>query len=413
MKLRMPEMPSATLLAALDGYNLLPAIVFLPTRRRCDQAASEAALSRRDPNDSRREARRDFMRAFVEQHPEVRGHRHWDTIIRGGVASHHAGHIPAWKLVIEKLMSAGLLDAIFATATVAAGVDFPARTVVLSLQRRRGARACDRGDEAGRRADGGRNDERRPHAPRAGYLAAVRELTRRNGVVLIFDEVKTGLTIAAGGAVERLGGDPDVVTLAKSLAGGLPAGAVGMGAEFEYPVARGDVRLMGTYNGNPLSMAAANASLRQVLTPAAYDELERLGARMADGVQRAIEAAGLHRERGRPRLQGLRQMDGRPRAVPAGLDVADEPRPPHHRRPWTGVEPDRGPRRADGRPLRGRLRRPARRAHSTIVRLCSRMNCGRYQAPSPPLPVEPLDFQPPKVCEPGQAPVVAPAPRLT
>ena len=56
---------------------------------------------------------------------EVRGHRHWDTIIRGGVASHHAGHIPAWKLVIEKLMSAGLLDAIFATATVAAGVDFP------------------------------------------------------------------------------------------------------------------------------------------------------------------------------------------------------------------------------------------------------------------------------------------------
>ncbi|HEX6648134.1 MAG TPA: hypothetical protein VF075_01300, partial [Pyrinomonadaceae bacterium] len=132
MKLPMPEMPSATLLAALDSYNLLPAIVFLPTRRRCDQAASEAALTRRDPNDDRREARRDFMRSFVEQHPEVRGHRHWDTIIRGGVASHHAGHIPAWKLVIEKLMSAGLLDAIFATATVAAGVDFPARTVVLT-----------------------------------------------------------------------------------------------------------------------------------------------------------------------------------------------------------------------------------------------------------------------------------------
>ena len=132
MKLRMPEMPPATLLASLDGYNLLPAIVFLPTRRRCDQAASEAALTRRDPNDTRREARRDFMRAFVEQHPEVRGHRHWDTIIRGGVASHHAGHIPAWKLVIEKLMSAGLLDAIFATATVAAGVDFPARSVVLT-----------------------------------------------------------------------------------------------------------------------------------------------------------------------------------------------------------------------------------------------------------------------------------------
>ena len=132
MKLRMPEMPPATLLSTLDGYNLLPAIVFMPTRRRCDQAASEAALARRDPNESRREARRDFMRSFVEQNPEVRGHRHWDTIIRGGVASHHAGHIPAWKLVIEKLMSAGLLDAIFATATVAAGVDFPARSVVLT-----------------------------------------------------------------------------------------------------------------------------------------------------------------------------------------------------------------------------------------------------------------------------------------
>jgi superfamily II RNA helicase len=128
----MPEMPPATLLSALEGYNLLPAIVFMPTRRRCDQAASEAALARPAGNEHRREARREFMRAFVEQHPEVRNHRHWDTIIRGGVASHHAGHIPAWKLVIEKLMSAGLLDAIFATATVAAGVDFPARSVVLT-----------------------------------------------------------------------------------------------------------------------------------------------------------------------------------------------------------------------------------------------------------------------------------------
>jgi len=133
MKLRMPEMPPATLLAALGSYNLLPAIVFMPTRRRCDQAASETASLRRDANDGRREARRDFMRSAVEQHPEIRGHRHWDTIIRGGVASHHAGHIPAWKMIIEKLMSAGLLDAIFATATVAAGVDFPARTVVLTV----------------------------------------------------------------------------------------------------------------------------------------------------------------------------------------------------------------------------------------------------------------------------------------
>jgi ATP-dependent RNA helicase HelY len=139
MKLRMPEMPPATLLAALGSYNLLPAIVFLPTRRRCDEAASEAAMSRRTEADERRDSRRDFMLSFVEQHPEMRNHRHWDAIVRGGIASHHAGHMPAWKLVIEKMMSAGFLDAIFATATVAAGVDFPARTVVITCADRRSA----------------------------------------------------------------------------------------------------------------------------------------------------------------------------------------------------------------------------------------------------------------------------------
>lgn len=129
----MPEMPPAQLLAALKSYNLLPAIVFLPTRRRCDEAAAEAALARRDVRDAaRREERAIIAREFLESHPEVRLHRHWNTIVKGGVASHHAGHIPAWKLLIERLMQAGLLDAIFATSTVAAGVDFPARTVVIS-----------------------------------------------------------------------------------------------------------------------------------------------------------------------------------------------------------------------------------------------------------------------------------------
>ncbi|HEV2801640.1 MAG TPA: DEAD/DEAH box helicase [Pyrinomonadaceae bacterium] len=131
-RMQMPEMPPASLLSALQSYDLLPAIVFLPTRRRCDEAAAEAALGRRDTDAARRDARRAIMRDFVAEHTEISKHRHWDTILRGGVASHHAGHLPAWKLLIEKLMSAGLLDAIFATATVAAGVDFPARTVVLS-----------------------------------------------------------------------------------------------------------------------------------------------------------------------------------------------------------------------------------------------------------------------------------------
>lgn len=131
-KMNLPEMPPASLLSALGSYDLLPAIVFMPTRRRCDEAAAEAAVGRRDASIERREARRTFMREFTAEHAEIRKHRHWDAVLRGGVASHHAGHLPAWKLLIEKLMSAGLLDAIFATATVAAGVDFPARTVVLS-----------------------------------------------------------------------------------------------------------------------------------------------------------------------------------------------------------------------------------------------------------------------------------------
>src|SRR5258708_9940038 len=114
MKLRMPEMPSATLLSTLDSYNLLPAIVFMPTRRRCDQAATEAALTRRDPNERRRDARREFMRAFVEHSPEVRNHRHWETILRGGVASHHTCHTPALALAIEKNMSACLHWHLFA-----------------------------------------------------------------------------------------------------------------------------------------------------------------------------------------------------------------------------------------------------------------------------------------------------------
>jgi glutamate-1-semialdehyde 2,1-aminomutase len=129
--------------------------------------------------------------------------------------------------------------------------------------------------------------------PEPGYLDAVRELTRRHGVVLILDEVKTGLTIAAGGAVERLGAEPDIVTLAKALGGGHPTGAVGMTAELAEPVEDGRVRLLGTYNGNPLGMAAASASLEEVLTPAAYGELDRLGARMVSGCERVIAEGGL------------------------------------------------------------------------------------------------------------------------
>src|ERR671928_1508256 len=106
--------------------------------------------------------------------------------------------------------------------------------------------------------------------PEPGYLEAVRDITRRHGIVLIFDEVKTGLTIAAGGATEKFGVEPDMVTLAKAPGGGLPSGAIGATEEVMRVVEDGSVFQVGTYNGNPLSMAAARASLEEVLTPDAY-----------------------------------------------------------------------------------------------------------------------------------------------
>ena len=125
--------------------------------------------------------------------------------------------------------------------------------------------------------------------PSPGYLEAVREITRAHGALLIFDEVKTGLTIAAGGATERFGVRPDMVALAKALGGGLPSGAIGMTADLADYVATGRVHQVGTFNGNPLSMAAARASLEEVLTPPAYERLEALGERMRAGCQEVID----------------------------------------------------------------------------------------------------------------------------
>ena len=107
--------------------------------------------------------------------------------------------------------------------------------------------------------------------------------------MLIFDEVKTGLAIAAGGATERFGVQPDMVTLAKTLGGGLPAGAIGGTEEVMRVVEDGSVYQVGTYNGNPLSMAAARASLEQVLTPEAYRHLDALNDRIVAGCDAVIE----------------------------------------------------------------------------------------------------------------------------
>jgi glutamate-1-semialdehyde 2,1-aminomutase len=125
--------------------------------------------------------------------------------------------------------------------------------------------------------------------PEPGYLEAVRELTSRHGIVLIFDEVKTGLTIAAGGAVEHFGVVPDMVTLAKTLGGGLPTGAIGGSDEVMAYVEDGRVFQVGTYNGNPLAMAAARASLFEVLTPEAYGHLAHLNDRLLEGCSAVVE----------------------------------------------------------------------------------------------------------------------------
>ena len=136
---RPPEIPPHKLISALRNYNLLPAIVFLPTRRKCDESASEVAADKSRQHDPEKFAKRKAMfDEFAIENPEVYTHKHAKILVNAGVAAHHAGHMPAWKLLIEQMMSAGLLNAIFATSTVAAGVDFPARTVVISNADARG-----------------------------------------------------------------------------------------------------------------------------------------------------------------------------------------------------------------------------------------------------------------------------------
>lgn len=125
--------------------------------------------------------------------------------------------------------------------------------------------------------------------PEPGYLERVREITKKHGIILIFDEVKTGICIAAGGAVEKYDVTPDMVTLAKALGGGLPAGAIGMSEEVSAVVEDGTVYQVGTYNGNPLTLAAARASLLEVMTPDAYAHLGHLNDRILAGCDDVIQ----------------------------------------------------------------------------------------------------------------------------
>jgi glutamate-1-semialdehyde 2,1-aminomutase len=125
--------------------------------------------------------------------------------------------------------------------------------------------------------------------PQDGYLEGVRELAHGRGALLAFDEVKTGVTVAPGGATEHTGVTPDIVCLAKAMGGGVPCGAIGGTEDVMERIADGTYEQVGTFNGNPLTMAAARATLTDVLDRDAYDHLARLRKRVTDGATAIIE----------------------------------------------------------------------------------------------------------------------------
>jgi glutamate-1-semialdehyde 2,1-aminomutase len=124
--------------------------------------------------------------------------------------------------------------------------------------------------------------------PDDGYLAGVRDIAHRHGALVIFDEVKTGVTIAPGGASERFGVIPDLVCLAKAIGGGLPCGAIGGREDVMATITDGRVAQMGTFNGNPLTTAASRATLLEVLTPSAYAHFDALAEELQGGLDGII-----------------------------------------------------------------------------------------------------------------------------
>jgi glutamate-1-semialdehyde 2,1-aminomutase len=125
--------------------------------------------------------------------------------------------------------------------------------------------------------------------PQEGYLAGLADLLHADGALLTFDEVKTGLTVGPGGVSRLAGVTPDLVCLAKSLGGGVSTAAIGGRADVMGLIATGAYEQVGTFNGNPLAMAASRAMLTEVLTPDSYAHLDRLRDRVGDGLQAVID----------------------------------------------------------------------------------------------------------------------------
>ena len=129
--------------------------------------------------------------------------------------------------------------------------------------------------------------------PEDGYLAGLKELLHAHGALLAFDEVKTGLTAGPSGAVGVTGVTPDIICLAKAIGGGIAVAAIGGTHEVMKYVAEGGYEQVGTFNGNPLAMAATRAMLHEVATPEAYQRIEALRALAVRGVSEAIARYGL------------------------------------------------------------------------------------------------------------------------
>ncbi len=117
------------IIASLKKFNLLPAIFFLKSRKDCDLALETCTAVRINSHEKRR--LKEELKAFLKEYPHLEGHRQIKALMERRVASHHGGQLPYWKVLVERMMNNGGLDAIFSTSTVAAGVNFPARTVVL------------------------------------------------------------------------------------------------------------------------------------------------------------------------------------------------------------------------------------------------------------------------------------------
>jgi ATP-dependent RNA helicase HelY len=127
-----PSIHPVDLISALRQKHLTPAIVFLTSRRACDEAMEAFDHANFVLPTIRQEAIAKALEQVMTQHPSIAEHPMIPIVQRIGVAAHHAGHLPTWKIAIEELMRQGHLDAVFATTTLAAGVDFPARTVIIT-----------------------------------------------------------------------------------------------------------------------------------------------------------------------------------------------------------------------------------------------------------------------------------------